>query len=660
MYTLIWKNPSIDLSKVNPILVPVASVVAPGIGSNNSALTLTGKGAANYGFHQQTNLLRLLENFADNVPPTPATIGMTWYDSAAAVLKVCVAVTPIVIWQPTSGITTSATPPLNPDLGSVWFQPTGTSSGIMYVYSGVGRYGSATPLTTIGGWEQVWPQIEVIAGRDEYDAMRELLEQIAGEAGTYGSGAIRRLITNLTNFTELDRSLRLAHTALGLDTNNFFPSIGDPAITTQAINPGTLFVLLDTSSANDSAVVGFDGNGNALQTEDGSIYVNNVATVVAPLVISTNIYSEDSYILWDRPGTIPGSTTLFVARFVDGVWQYENTTTNAWAVFSPVANQLVIGTISFYQGDNNLVLPGAKKAVVWGHAVDITNPGNTHLKVEPNSQDWDTLQAAFRYAVNRLDLPESYVTSLGQLPFVRDGRQAPSSLTSLPATDVRFPSAARRANRWAGIARQVSAFGETNNIAAVAINNRFSLKGISGASGTNGVLSPSVTITPHQTFTQVFASGGGVLRLRFNFATFDERNRFLFSGSAVQLGITQAAGGAGFTNFSNLLATCSTMRFTADKTRVFSNGSPLTLSTNIINVGLWNAPSNTDAPITLTTQTFDPAAFITVKAYRYGNNVGGNEGYPTSFDIEVIFSAGAALSGATTFTFSIIQDTATF
>lgn len=60
-----------------------------------------------------------------------------------------------------------------------------------------------------GGWEQIWPNVDYIGARDEYDAIfNKLMELIGDPIGNNGSGANNRLIDYLPNLAVLDASLQ--------------------------------------------------------------------------------------------------------------------------------------------------------------------------------------------------------------------------------------------------------------------------------------------------------------------------------------------------------------------------------------------------------------------------------------------------------------------
>lgn len=219
MYILTWKNPAIDPGKALSISVPVGTTVA-----NASSLVFTGKGAANYGKHQQENLMRLLENFADTTSPDYPTVGQIWYDSAAKILNVCTSTAPLT-WSGINGIqvTQIGDPaPASATLGTLWFERTGSLSGNLYVYTGLGRF----PLsaTSNGGWDQIWPRVDAAALREEYEEMFALVDSLLGPAtntgNVIGGGAsvIGTLFDDYTDFDTLDADLLTTYSG-SPDTN---------------------------------------------------------------------------------------------------------------------------------------------------------------------------------------------------------------------------------------------------------------------------------------------------------------------------------------------------------------------------------------------------------------------------------------------------------
>lgn len=641
-YILQFKNQAVDPINKAPITVPVGT-----IDSTSTALFLTGKGAGNYGGLQQDNLLMLLENFADSTPPSAPTIGQLWYDSASLTLKVLVDASPI-IWKSLGGLQVTEVgvgPPTPASLGDLWFERTGSASGFLYTYTGIGRYPQAA--MTIGGWDQIYPNVETFAGRDEYDSMRELVEQIAGESmGAYGSGAIGRSITNLTNFGLLDNDLRIKYSAIGPDANVLSSPITDVLIAKQALS-STAFFHSDSDGTNSNEAF-ISGAATDIVT-NGSIFLNGSIVALPSGVMYSSQQYEDAYIMWDSANDLGTGRQYHVVR-LDDVTKVISYDDNAgWSTFAATAGQRFIGTTSTFQIDGS-IFPGDKNGFIWATAVPIRGIKISSLKVEPNSQDWDALLACAKYAIARLEVPSQFVTAISTAPFVIDGRQAPASLTNLNANDIRYPSAARRSNRKVGAVTQVQNFTETVNALQTAMSARFSLRGINGATGTNSNFNSLTTITNHMSSSNVVGSGVGDIRVQFRFANPSELARWLASGQGLQLEVTHVGGStSGDTQFRALLAQYGTWRLTADKTRFFGQSLPLIASSATVNSGLWNA---TTAGLTLASQAVG-AASMTVTIYR-PNPLGGQ------VDVLVSFNAGGTLIGTTVVAFKRINDTETY
>ena len=208
-YNLFWRSPALPfVQKQISIDVPAGATV-----SDKSSLRFTGKGAANYGKVQQENLMRLLEAFAGDTPPNNPTVGQSWYDTSVPIMKICTATAPdpeTWVAQHGTNITAIGDPsPTPPALGEFWFQSTGSVSGILHVYDGLGRYGTA------GGWDQIWPIIDTAGGRQEYDLIEASVLNLIGDPLVYpgGNGAAGTLISNLTNMAALDAAKQAAWTA---------------------------------------------------------------------------------------------------------------------------------------------------------------------------------------------------------------------------------------------------------------------------------------------------------------------------------------------------------------------------------------------------------------------------------------------------------------
>jgi len=91
-------------------------------GSINTAtsLSLVGKNTVGYGELQNENFVFLLENFANEFPPSRPISGQLWYDTTDTVLKIYDGAS----WVNTGSATSSETAPTDPGLGSFWLKTT--------------------------------------------------------------------------------------------------------------------------------------------------------------------------------------------------------------------------------------------------------------------------------------------------------------------------------------------------------------------------------------------------------------------------------------------------------------------------------------------------------------------------------------------------------
>ena len=493
MYTLKWKNPALvingipDANKEMPITVLPGSVVA-----DKAPIKFTGKGAGNYGQIQQENLMRLMEHFADieQNPPENPTVGLIWYDTTNSQLKLCVQTAPTK-WRVVAGIiitNVGQEAPLG-QLGDIWFERTGPLSGYLYVYTGTGRY----PLAAqgLGGWNQVWPNPDMAGGREEYDQMYSILQQLIGSPTLGGNGAITRAIQNIDSLTSLDAALK-------------------------------------------------------------DKYENTPDLILSP-------FEED---------------------------------------------------------------------------VDL-------LKVNPVSADWDTLLAAIKYAINRLDLPASVKNGISDFPFVQDGRQAPASLFDLDPSDKRYPAPLRRVLRQMGYIAITRLYSSTVDALEKGLIDRYSIQGING-----GTLHSTAIKTPHVIFggSQLNKGTTSNLRMAFRFANKDAQDRFLFSGGAIQVTMRHSTSQIGSSDqeLSTFLSNNGAFRITADKVRVFNNAfAPASMVAS--NVGLKDATS--EGKSLIPPRSSGPNVKLT--AFRVSD---------TRIDLDISLVVPLALNGKTTFKYEIIED----
>jgi hypothetical protein len=511
MFLLKWKNPSLDANKGQSIQVPVGAVV-----SNKASISFTGKGASNYGTIQQENLMRLLESFADSTPPQFPTVGQEWYDSANSTLKVCASTSPL-IWKSLGGIQVTGVgdpAPTPAALGDIWFRRLGSASGFLYVYTGIGRY--PLGVNTVGGWAQVWPAIEMAAGREEYDLVLSLVNQLINIPDG-GNGLLNKVINDITPLPALDADVMAKFNAL------------------------------------------------------------------LPL-------------------------------------------------------------------DSNVLIP--------------VTDDESNLSLDPNSTDWDTLLAAAKFAVDRLELPPNFVNDISSTPFVYDGRHPPASLTSLPNTDIRYPTLERRSNRRFGMVTLVRSFAETLNVLNTAVVARYTMKGVNG-----GAFGPSVTTTQHAHFEGSPGGGSAALMITatpippqstsdgktaslgigFYWADAASKTAFLNGGGIIQIRLTHTLTSnttAGDTNMKTLLDQRGVLRLTNDKVRTFSNVLPLQRYAT-------TSPSLKD--VNTTGAIISHQELVSGVAYTVTAAAG-----PAYINITIDATSTVGMNGTIAFNYEIIRDTTTY
>jgi hypothetical protein len=300
---------------------------------------------------------------------------------------------------------------------------------------------------------------------------------------------------------------------------------------------------------------------------------------------------------------------------------------------------------------NNLLTQDASLRVKYAASLPLdsnilspTSELQHELLVDPTSNDWDMLLAACKYAVNRLDGNTTFTGDISPVPFVYDGRPAPAALLALSPSEIRYPSIERRSGRRFGSITLNRLFTETVNTLAAAVQNRYSIAGINGASGTS-ITSPTLQISHHAQFGG--AVGGattGTITLRYNFPTNKDRESFLNSGGGVQLTISHVPGGSGTaadTNFKTLCDSRGVVRLTRDKMRTFGNVLPLVMSAAVVNAGLVNGTIGTNslggANITYSA-TFSSVGAVAV------------------MDVTISFNSTGAMNGTTTIEFEDIKD----
>jgi hypothetical protein len=129
------------------------------IDTTSTSLALVGKNYPGYGVFLNTNLVHLVENFANPTAPTAALPGQIWFDSANKALKLNVAsAVGSTSWKVLAGITNAATKAaitIAPNVGEFWWD---TTNNQLKVYSGLLSQGDT-------GWVTVGPASNTTTGQ---------------------------------------------------------------------------------------------------------------------------------------------------------------------------------------------------------------------------------------------------------------------------------------------------------------------------------------------------------------------------------------------------------------------------------------------------------------------------------------------------------------
>lgn len=666
-YSLFFRSPNLPFSqKQNPIVVPAGAVVSTG-----SSLRFTGKGAANYGKVQQENLIRLLENFAGSAPPDFPTVGQTWFDSTNNVLKLCVATAPSPVqWKSINSTQVTAvgegapTPAL---LGDSWFQRTGSASGVLYVYTGVGRYPAAAWDATTSGY---------------FPANNALTLNAILNTRTYGAAGTDYNEAYIHGYT----GITPANVDGGILVNSTLTTVPKGALlTSQSVSNG--FVVWDRNSTLTSTTAGtrffsvrqlgdgswqYDDNvqwkdftptGNHLAI--GLLTVPEADTNSAPGISSITLWAEArtlnslTQVPMTQPGGAIGGWAQVYPQIDVGAGRSE------YDYIYSLVSQLIGDSTGF--GGNEALGKSIRDLTdfrtldaslqkAWSallpldqnvlRSADYLNS----LKVEPNSQDWDRLLAAAKYAISRLDLPAQMVNDISPLPFVSDGRPAPAALYSLDPSNVRYPSLERQVNIRPGLVTTIRQYQETVNVLKAGIQNRYILKGISGSNSGNA-FNAGVTAVQQVKFTNTTSFSTSLvqhgLNFRFNPNTSD-MVKFFNAGQAIELILSHVPSGSATTadtNLKSLTDSSGRIRLTADYTYIMSPNSNPSLSRAPIPQGFNGLTGNT----TLATLSSGSASIV----IRAGIST-------TGLTMYVDITAGGGTSGTFTATWNYINDGETY
>ncbi|MBT9137768.1 MAG: hypothetical protein DDT31_00307 [Syntrophomonadaceae bacterium] len=657
MYILSWTNGT--LPGKSPITIPVAAAVSAG-----TSLILTGKGSANYGQIQQTNLLRLLENFADGSAPHNPTIGQIWYNSTTSILNVCTSIVPIT-WEPLSGIqvTGSNNTPTNPAIGDIWFEQF-ANSGFLYIYTGTGRYPPVNWDARIAGYyPPVAPPVAPHIGIN--------INNTSLSTPDFGEAFIHGFIGS-TPLTNIDGQISI---------NGIMTPVPRGVLHTHF--PGRHIIVWDTTStmvtpAGTTHFFAVRAVGdNRFEYDAQSRWVPVTPAVGMHVIGFIDVAETDDNI---APGIISAEVWRNTVPFNGSVRHFPPLTGHGapggWHQIWPSIEhhgarfeydamlEKVLELIgSPYTFGGNLAIRGLRltdfqivdAATIAqtnraGHDSNLRPINDTSLiATEPSSDDWDQLLAAARWAVNRLDLPANMTNGISAIPFTQDGRVANNELRSLSVNDVRRAPEARRYFRRYGSITGARLYAETINTLNVAISQRYSIKGIAGQNSTTPTFTPDIATWQYVSYLGNYtgiSTTFNVIHLR---AENDEMlSAFINGGGAIDIKLDYrmpATPTGNDTLFQAFINNNNTIRITADKVRFFGATAPLTLTRAPVDSGMLSA-TGTFANIAATTSG---ASSIVITARRT----------PGTLSIRIGLT-GPAISGQTALAWNIVHDTQAF
>ena len=254
----------------------VLATILDGTTNTDTGLTLIGRNYQGYGIVQNENFVRLLENFADSVPPTEngafaPIVGTLWWDTGNQRLKIYNGTSFVAV----SPITDSVTAPTSNRIGDLWFD---TANQQLNVWNG-------TDFKLIG------PAYSVGQGKSG-----EFVETFTDNTGNTHTVVVEYVNGSVVSISSHDNFL-LAATTYGFD------------VITSGINlPGNKVIQGNVS-------VGGYGEFNADTTINGQLIIsplNGLTPVPGSGIIAgtTNIYDIGTPVKNFRSLYLGGSLVL--------------------------------------------------------------------------------------------------------------------------------------------------------------------------------------------------------------------------------------------------------------------------------------------------------------------------------------------------------------
>jgi hypothetical protein len=297
------------------------------VNTNTTSLTLIGRDVTNYGRYYNQNLVKLLGNFANELPPVNPIAGQLWYDLDLHKLKVYDSE-----FKPLNAFPVTDFQPIGQEPGEFWYD---TERHELDFMDDNGQYQTITsyPREQISGWKH------------PYDPVKN--------NGT-GTSAIVEDVTLLKSY---------GWTVGALSTQTFTASLKDSTSTFSLAGTSSFRVAAGLTIIGElqTTVGTFDavtvrGSTQATSTTTGALTVQGGASIRGNLHVGGEIVAQKL--------TVELTTVTTTIVVTDDIIETENTTTS----FSPSTGALIVaGGVGI--GDNIYI---ANTATI-GKNLNVTN-----------------------------------------------------------------------------------------------------------------------------------------------------------------------------------------------------------------------------------------------------------------------------------------------
>lgn len=300
----------------------VIGTIADGtVNSSATSLVLIGRNYAGYGNFLNSNLVKLLENFAYSTAPSAPQTGQLWYDTANSILKISTDGSSN-LWKPIASLTKSTTTPTSPAPveGDMWWD---SSALQLKVYGG-----------STNGWITIGPAFSTVGGTSG-TVVETILDSLGNSQiviKMYISGTVVGVISgNTAGFTPQTTITGFPTIKYGFNVHTSAKYDGGTANNASLINglSSSQFLRSDANDDNSGynlTVGGLTVGGFFTQTEntanvelrntknnsDLSLYVNSANTLSKVFSItgsSKQVTLSDALLV---QGAVTANTTLAV------------------------------------------------------------------------------------------------------------------------------------------------------------------------------------------------------------------------------------------------------------------------------------------------------------------------------------------------------------